>query len=117
MAQYLTLNEENMAVGDTVRIHQEILEGNKKRVQVFEGILIAVKNAGAGKSFVVRKIGAGNVGVEKIFPANLPSIKKVEVRRKGSVRRSKLYYLRNKIGKSASRIKEKSIFAKTKTAA
>ena len=96
------------SVGDTIRVHQEITEGESKRVQVFEGIVIAIKNRGRNKSFTVRKIGANNVGVEKIFPVFLPSIKKIEVKRKGKVRRSKLYYLRNKVGKAATRIKEKS---------
>lgn len=113
MAQYLTYQDQTTSVGDTVRIHQEIQEGNKKRVQVFEGIVIAIKNAGNGKSFIVRKIGAGGVGVEKIFPLQLPSIKKIETKRQGAVRRAKLYYLRNKVGKSATRIKEKNLFTKT----
>lgn len=97
------------SVGDTIRVHQEITEGESKRVQVFEGIVIAIKNRGRNKSFTVRKIGANNVGVEKIFPVFLPSIKKIEIKRKGKVRRSKLYYLRNKVGKAATRIKEKSV--------
>ena len=116
MAQYLTYQDQTTAVGDTIRVHQEIQEGNKKRVQVFEGIVIAIKNAGNGKSFVVRKIGANSVGVEKIFPVNLPSIKKIEIKRQGDVRRAKLYYLRKKIGKSATRIKEKNLFTKAKAA-
>lgn len=112
MAQYLQYNDQQLSVGDTVRVHQEISEGAKTRIQVFEGIIIAINNREAGKSFTVRKIGANAVGVEKIFPALLPSIKKIEVKRKGSVRRSKLYYLRDKIGKAASRVKEKSTFTK-----
>lgn len=116
MAQYMTYNDQEIAVGDTVRVHQEIVEGDKKRVQVYEGIVIAIKNRGNGRSFTVRKIGANNVGVEKIFPANLPSIQKIEVKRKGQVRRSKLYYLRDRVGKAATRIKEKSTFGKTAAA-
>ena len=112
MAQYLEYKDQTISVGDTVRVHQEITEGNKKRIQIFEGIVIAVKNEQNGKSFTVRKIGANSIGVEKIFPVLLPSIKKVEVKRKGAVRRSKLYYLREKVGKAASRIKEKSTFTK-----
>jgi large subunit ribosomal protein L19 len=107
MADAFTLADQRINTGDTVRISQEISEGDKKRIQVFEGIVIAIKNAGAGKSFTVRKIGANGIGVEKIFPVNLPSIKKIEIRSKGNVRRSKLYYLRERIGKAASRIKEK----------
>jgi len=104
--------DQQISSGDTVRVHQEIAEGDKKRVQVFEGIVIAIKNRGAGKSFTVRKIGANSVGVEKIFPVQLPSIKKIEVKRQGDVRRSKLYYLRAKVGKAATRVKEQSTFTK-----
>ena len=112
MAQYMTYKDQKIAVGDTIRIHQEIVEGDKKRVQIYEGIVIAIKNRGNGKSLTVRKIGANNIGVEKIFPANLPSIQQIEVKRKGQVRRSKLYYLRDRTGKAATRIKEKSTFGK-----
>ncbi len=108
MAQYFTYNDTEISTGDTLRVHQEITEGNKKRIQVFEGIVIAIKNRGNGKSFTVRKIGANGIGVEKIYPVNLPSIKKIDVRRKGAVRRSKLYFLRDRIGKAATRIKEKA---------
>lgn len=107
-------NDQQIAAGDTVRVHQEIAEGDKKRIQVFEGIVIAIKNRGAGKSFTVRKIGANTIGVEKIFPVQLPSIKNIELKRKGDVRRNKLYYLRNKTGKAATRVKEKSTFTKEK---
>jgi large subunit ribosomal protein L19 len=116
MAQYTTYKDQNIGVGDTVRVHQEISEGDKKRVQIYEGIVIAIKNRGNGKSFTVRKIGANNIGVEKIFPLNLPSIQKIEIKRQGQVRRSKLYYLRDRIGKAATRIKEKNAFNKTATA-
>ncbi len=107
MSAHFTHYNEAVSAGDTVRVHQEILEGAKKRIQVFEGIVIAIKNAGNGRSFTVRKIGANGIGVEKIFPVRLPSIKKIEVKRHGQVRRSKLYYLRARIGKAATRIKEK----------
>ncbi len=112
MAQYFTYNNIEIGTGDTLRVHQEITEGDKSRVQIFEGIVIAIKNRGTGKSFTVRKIGAGSIGVEKIYPVNLPSIKKIEVKRKGVVRRSKLYYLRERIGKAATRIKEKAFNTK-----
>lgn len=117
MAQYLNYNDQKFSVGDTVRVHQEITEGEKKRVQIFEGIVIAINNRDTGKSFTVRKIGANSIGVEKIFPILLPTIKKIEVKRQGSVRRSKLYYLRDKIGKAATRVKEKTTFQKTRKAA
>lgn len=115
MAQYLTYQDEKISVGDTIAVSQEIVEGAKKRTQVFEGILIAVGGMGAGKSLTVRKISTGNIGVEKIFPVALPSIKKIEIKRRGSVRRSKLYYLRDKVGKSATKVKENAK-GRTKTA-
>lgn len=109
MANSFTINETLISTGDTVRIHQEIAEGEKTRIQIFEGIVIAIKNSGTGRSFTVRKMGANGIGVEKILPANMPSIKKVEVKRKGNVRRAKLFYLRERLGKAATQIKEKSI--------
>jgi len=114
MAQHFSFKDQQISSGDTVRIHQEIIEGGKKRIQIFEGIVIAIKNRGIGQSFTVRKIGANSVGVEKIFPVHLPSLKKIEVKRQGDVRRSKLYYLRDKVGKAATRVKEKSTFTQTK---
>jgi large subunit ribosomal protein L19 len=92
--------------GDTVKVAVEIKEGDKKRIQNFEGVVIAIKGTGAGKTFTVRKIGANNVGVERIFPVYSESIARIEVVRKGKVRRAKLYYLRGKTGKKA-RIKER----------
>ncbi|GAB6045344.1 50S ribosomal protein L19 [Caminibacter profundus] len=92
--------------GDTVRVAVEIKEGDKKRIQNFEGVVIAIKGTGTGKTFTVRKIGANNVGVERIFPLYSDSIAEIEVVRKGKVRRAKLYYLRHKTGKKA-RIKER----------
>jgi len=113
MSQHFTYNnDQTLSSGDTVKVHQEIIEGGKKRIQIFEGIIIAVKNVGSGQSFTVRKLASSGVGVEKIFPVNLPSIKQIEVIRKGDVRRSKLYFLRDRIGKAATRIKEKSAFNK-----
>ena len=92
--------------GDTVRVAVKIKEGNKERIQNFEGVVIAIKGTGAGKTFTVRKIGANNIGVERIFPLYSESIAGIEVVRKGKVRRAKLYYLRGKTGKKA-RIKER----------
>lgn len=117
MAQYLNYQDQKISVGDTIAVHQEIVEGTKKRTQVFEGILIAISGMGNGKSFVVRKLSANNIAVEKIFPVVLPSIKKVEVKRQGDVRRGKLYYLRDKIGKSATKVKEASVVSRQKRAA
>jgi large subunit ribosomal protein L19 len=117
MAQYFTFNDQSISIGDTVRIHQEIQEGDKARIQIFEGIVMAIKNGGSGKSFTVRKIATNSIGVEKIFPAMLPSIKKIEVKRQGQTRRAKLYYLRDRVGKSATRVKEKSSLVEAAPAA
>ncbi|MDR0502032.1 MAG: 50S ribosomal protein L19 [Treponema sp.] len=91
-------------VGDTVKVHFKIVEGKNERVQIYEGLVIAMKNSRVGKSFTVRKISYG-VGVERVFPLHSPRIIRVEVVRPGKVRRAKLYYIREKIGKGA-KIKE-----------
>jgi large subunit ribosomal protein L19 len=93
------------AAGDTVNVHVKIREGNKERLQVFQGLVIQRKNSGAGESFTVRKISNG-IGVERIFPILSPNIDKIEVLRRGKVRRARLYYMRGKQGKAA-RVKEK----------
>jgi len=91
-------------VGDTVKVYFKIVEGKTERVQIYEGLVIAMKNSGVGKTFTVRKNSYG-VGVERVFPFHSPRIAKVEVVRPGKVRRAKLYYIREKIGKGA-KIKE-----------
>lgn len=91
--------------GDTVKVHYKVIEGNRERLQVFQGVVIRRKGAGVKETFTVRKISFG-VGVEKIIPVNSPKIDKLEIVTRGKVRRSKLYYLRGKVGKKA-RIKEK----------
>lgn len=108
MANSFTHQDTIVNVGDTVQVHQEITEGNKKRIQVFEGLVIAVRNSENNKSFTVRKVAVGGVGVEKIIPVMAPNTKKIVVKRQGDVRRAKLYFLRDKVGKAASRVKEKS---------
>ena len=117
MAQFFSYNEQTISVGDTVAIHQEIVEGGKKRIQVFEGLVIAVKNRGVGQSFTVRKIATGGIGVEKIFPVNMPGITKIDLKRTGKVRRSKLYFLRERTGKRAIKVKEKKTVTQTKKTA
>ena len=87
-------------VGDTVRVSAKIREGNRERIQVFEGTVIAMKHGGIQETFTVRRVSYG-VGVEKAFPVHSPNLEKVEVVRKGKVRRAKLYYLRNRVGKAA----------------
>ncbi|MBS1716106.1 MAG: 50S ribosomal protein L19 [Armatimonadetes bacterium] len=91
--------------GDTVKVHVKVREGGKERVQVYEGVCIAVKHGGIAKTVTIRKI-SNAVGVERTFPVHSPMVEKFEVTRKGKVRRAKLYYLRGKVGKDA-RIKEK----------
>ena len=92
-------------VGDTVRIHNRIKEGNKERIQLFEGTIIAKKGGGISETFTVRRVTYG-VGVEKTFPVHSPNVAKVEVIRSGKVRRAKLYYVRGRMGKAA-KVKEK----------
>ena len=103
-AKQIKENAENFSVGDTVKVFFEIVEGTTERVQVFEGIVIAKNNSGVRKTFTVRKISYG-VGVERIFPMHSPRIEKIEVVRRGRVRRAKLYYLRSRVGKAA-KVKE-----------
>ncbi|MEW6003556.1 MAG: 50S ribosomal protein L19 [Nitrospirota bacterium] len=92
-------------VGDTVRVSVKVVEGDKERIQPFEGVVIARRGSGTRETFMVRKVSFG-IGVERIFPLCSPAIEKIDVLKKGSVRRAKLYYLREKKGKSA-KIKEK----------
>jgi large subunit ribosomal protein L19 len=93
------------SVGDTIRVHIKVKEGARERIQMFEGTVIAKKHGGIEESITVRRVSYG-VGVEKVFPLHAPIIEKIEVVRHGKVRRAKLYYLRDRIGKSA-KVKEK----------
>jgi len=97
-------------VGDTVDVHVKIIEEGKKRIQVFEGVVIAMKGTGLRKSFTVRKVSYGE-GVERTFPVHSPNVEKIVVTKKGDVRRAKLYYLRGKIGKK-TKIEGEDIFGK-----
>jgi large subunit ribosomal protein L19 len=110
----------DLHVGDTVRVHYKLIEKEKvagktkrevkeetrERIQVFEGIVISMKGSGVNAMFTVRKIGAAAVGIERIFPLISPWIRKIEIKKRGVTRRAKLYYLRGKIGKDATRIAE-----------
>lgn len=91
--------------GDTVKVHVKVVEGNRSRIQVFEGVVLARQGGGLRETFTVRKISFG-VGVERTFPVHSPVLDRIEVTRRGKVRRAKLYYLRDRVGKKA-RIKEK----------
>jgi large subunit ribosomal protein L19 len=90
--------------GDTVRVDYKIKEGDKERIQPFEGVVIARKGAGEGKTFTVRRIASGEIGVERIFPLNSPWIEGLKVVKKGRARRAKLYYLRERKGKKAMKV-------------
>ena len=103
--KYLKAEPPKVEVGDTVRVHIKVKEGNRERIQVFEGTVIAKKHGGIAETFTVRRVSYG-VGVEKVFPLHSPVIEKIETVRSGKVRRAKLYYLRDRVGKSA-KIKEK----------
>jgi large subunit ribosomal protein L19 len=117
-------------VGDTVRIHYKLIEKEKvagktkrevheethERTQVFEGIVIAIKGEGINTMFTVRRIGAGSIAIERIFPLQSPWIKKFEIKKTGEVRRAKLYYLRGRTGKAATKVNETAVFvAQSKT--
>ncbi len=92
--------------GDTIKVHSRVTEGNKERIQVFEGIVIERKNGGLAESFTVRRIAHG-VGVERSFLIHSPRLEKIDILRRGLVRRAKLYYLQDRVGSKATRIKEK----------
>lgn len=92
--------------GDTISVHVKVIEGDKERIQQFQGIVIGIRGSGISRTFRVRKISNG-IGVERIFPINSPSIAKIEKIKEGKVRRAKLYYMRKLTGKSATKVKEK----------
>lgn len=94
-----------MEIGDFIKVHAKIKEGNRERIQVFEGTVIALKGSGLKETFTVRRVSYG-VGVERVFPVNSPRIDHIDVVRKGVVRRAKLYYLRDRVGKAA-KVKER----------
>lgn len=99
-------DDSKFAVGDSVRVHTKVVEGDKERIQIFSGVIIGKRGAGLNETFSVRRISYGE-GVERIFPLHSPRVDKVEVERQGSVRRAKLTYLRKRLGKGATLVKEK----------
>lgn len=103
-SDYLKEDLPSFNSGDSVKVNVKVSEGNRERIQTFEGVIIAINGVGVNKTITVRKLSFG-VGVERIFPVHAPIIDSIEVTRKGKVRRSKLYYLRERVGKSA-KIKE-----------
>jgi large subunit ribosomal protein L19 len=107
--EQLQPNREAFKVGDGVRVHTRVREGNKERIQIFAGIVISRKGSGIHESFTVRRISFGE-GVERVFPVHSPNIEKVEVDRESITMRARMYYLRDRIGKAANKVKEKRIF-------
>ncbi len=105
-AAQLRKDKVGFAVGDSVRVHTKVIEGDKQRIQIFSGIVIAKRGHGLNETFTVRRISYGE-GVERVFPLHSPKIEKIEVERKGKVRRAKLTYLRDRLGKQAMLVKEK----------
>ena len=95
------------AVGDSVKVHTKVVEGDKERIQIFAGVVMGRRGHGLNETFSVRRISYGE-GVERVFPVNSPRVDKIEVERKGSVRRAKLTYLRNRLGKGATLVREKN---------
>ena len=108
-------DEAKFNVGDTVRVHTKVVEGDKERIQVFAGVVIGKRGTGLNETFSVRRISYGE-GVERIFPIHSPRVDKVEVERHGSVRRAKLTYLRKRIGKGATLVKERAKVVAPKSA-
>jgi large subunit ribosomal protein L19 len=106
VADQLRKDNVDFNVGDTVRVHTKVVEGEKERIQVFAGVVIGKRGRGLNETFTVRRISYGE-GVERVFPVNSPRIDRIEVERKGRVRRAKLTYLRKRVGKGAMLVKEK----------
>lgn len=96
----------SFSTGDTIRVHQTVVEGKKTRTQIFEGLVVRIRGHQGLKSFTVRKIATGAIGVERIYPENSPTVTKIEIKKRGKVRRAVLSYLRTRVGKKASKVKD-----------
>lgn len=107
MANVFTYNDQDYRTGDTVSVRLHVSEGDKTRIQLFDGLIIKINGSGNGKSFTVRKIGANSVGVERLLPVACPSIAGIDKKAEGKVRRAKLYFLRDRVGKRALKVKVK----------
>ncbi len=116
MANSFTYQDQTIQVGDTVSVNQKIVEEDKSRNQIFTGIVIAISGTKEQRLFTVRKISTNNIGVERIFPVNSPNLTQIEVKTRGDVKRSKLYYLRARTGRQAIRVKEKAEKTEVKAA-
>ncbi len=112
-SEQLKSDRDHFKVGDGVRVHTRVKEGSKERIQVFAGVVIARKGSGIHETFTVRRISFGE-GVERVFPVHSPWIEKVEVDRESVTMRARMYYMRDRIGKAANKVKEKRIFEKQK---
>ena len=108
-SEYLQEQRDNFKVGDGVKVHVRVREGEKERIQIFAGIVICRKGSGIHETFTVRRIASG-VGVERVFPVHSPLIDKVEVDRESVIMKARMYYLRDRIGKEANKVKEKRLF-------
>ena len=104
-------DDANFNVGDSIRVHTKVVEGDKERIQIFAGVVIGKRGTGLNETFTVRRISYGE-GVERVFPIHSPRVDKIEIERHGSVRRAKLTYLRKRIGKGATLVKEREVAAK-----
>ena len=107
--EYLQEGRDQFKVGDGVKVHVRVREGDKERIQLFAGIVISRKGSGIHETFTVRRIASG-VGVERVFPVNSPLIDKIEVDRESITMRSRMYYLRDRVGKEATKVKEKRLY-------
>jgi large subunit ribosomal protein L19 len=107
--EYLQEGRDQFKVGDGVKVHVRVREGDKERIQLFAGIVIARKGSGIHETFTVRRIASG-VGVERVFPVNSPLIDKIEVDRESITMRARMYYLRDRVGKEATKVKEKRLY-------
>lgn len=107
MANLLNILNKKVNIGDVVKVHQKVLEKGKERIQIFSGLVIAFGGNEQNRTFTVRRIASQGIGVERIWPINSPMLVSIDIKRKGKVRRAKLYYLRGKIGKQATKIETK----------
>ena len=112
-SEFIKENRDQFKVGDGVKVHVRVREGEKERIQIFAGIVISRKGSGIHEAFTVRRIASG-VGVERVFPVHSPLIDKVEVDRESITMRARMYYLRDKIGKEANKVKEKRLYESKK---
>ena len=114
-SEQLRKERADFGVGDSVRVHTKVVEGDKERIQIFSGVVIGKRGHGLNETFTVRRISYGE-GVERVFPLHSPRVDKIEIERKGHVRRAKLTYLRKRLGKGATLVKEKEAKAEVETA-